>query len=422
MSNKQLHTLATHTSLDSRDLLVVVDRSELTTHKIKVSELTDAFNDTGFLSASYSLTSSRTVRPTSQVSASFSTYVSTSFFASNMSGSNVIAAGSSFAHSAMWAHAISDFIQVTASSDYINIYGIGKSGGNLRFVTQSAFVNSYLIRPLSHRDVLGSKILSPTIGEVIYSGLSVGIYGFEISLLDYPGKILPFFANIPSSSPVTTKYYLLQYFEPGGVHYASGSNVLAITASFAENTSYTRNSKNVHWVSNSVKAEVTNRSTTTSISASRATSSFFVPISDISTFSSNGPLPGMILLYAGVQITGSDNWLSCNGSTYNIATNSALSASIGSKFSASATPGTPNLLPNISSNVGSGSGPFNERFFISASVLGHPTNNQISESYGVNAGGSGSAESFTGSYGSGTMYGTAITGWNPRAFYYNIKR
>jgi hypothetical protein len=422
MSNSQLHTLTTHTSLDSRDLLVVVDRSELTTHKIEVGELSDALDGTIFLSSSYSLTSSFTVQPERPISTSFSSYASSSGFASNLSGSNVIAAGSSFAHLSTLAHAISDFIQVTASSDYIDIYGIGKSGGQLRFVTQSNFINSYLIRPLSHRDVLGSQILSPTIGDVTYDGLSAGSYGFEISLLDYPGKILTFFGYIPVASPVTTKYYLIQYFEPGGVYYASGSGVTSVTSSFSDTSSYSRNNNDCHWASSSLVTSATERIHTTALSASGATSSLFSQRSNISNFSSNGPIPGMILLYAGVQITGSENWLSCNGSTYNILTNSALSASIGSKFSASASPGIPNVLPNISSNNGSRSGPYNERFYISSSILGHPTNNQISQSYGIFAGGSGSAESFTGSYSSGSVYGTEITDGQPRAFYYNIKR
>ena len=421
MSNSQLHNLSTHTSLDSRDLLVVVDRSELTTNKIEVGELSDALDGTIFLSSSYALTSSLTNRPTSPVSTSFANYTSASSFSSNMSGSGVIAAGASFSHLSMWAHAISDFIQVTASSDYIDIYGIGRSGGRLNFVTQSSFVNSYLIRPLSHGDTLGSQVLSPSVATVTYNGLSVGQYGFEISLLDYPGRILTFFANIPKTTLAENKYYLLQYFEAGGVYYASGSNVLAISASVAETSSWSKNNSATHWASSSAVASSTNRLTTTAISASRTTSSKYALQSDISTFSSNGPLPGMILLYAGVQITGSENWLSCNGSTYSIPSNAALSASIGSKFSASATPLIPNVLPNISSNLGSGSGPFNERFYISSSILGHPTNNQISESYASIISGSG-AGSFTGSYASGSIYGTEITGWAPRAFYYNIKR
>lgn len=422
MSNNQLHTLASHTSLDSRDLLVVVDRSELTTHKIEVDELSDALDGTIFLSSSYSLTSSFLIQPERPISTSFASYASSSGFASNLSGSNVIAAGSSFTHISTLAHSINDFIQVTASSDYIDIYGIGKSGGQLRFVTQSNFINSYLIRPLSHQDTLGSRVLSPAIGNVTYDGLSVGSYGFEISMLDYPGRILTFFGNIPAASPVTTKYYLLQYFEPGGASYVSGIGVTSVTSSLSITSSRSRNSDNSHWASSSAATSATERIHTTATSVSVTTSSHFSQRSNISNFSSNGPLPGMILLYAGVQITGSENWLSCNGSTYNIPTNSALNASISSKFSASASPGIPNVLPNISSNVGSGSGPFNERFYISSSILGHPTNNQISESYGVNAGNSGSYESFTGSYASGSVYGTEIIGWQPRAFYYNIKR
>jgi microcystin-dependent protein len=422
MPNNQLHTLTTHTSLDSRDLLVVVDRSELTTHKIEVGEISDALDGTIFLSSSYSLTSSFTIQPERPISTSFAYYANSASFSSNLSGSNVIAAGSSFAHLSMWANAVSDFIQVTASSDYIDIYGIGNSGGQLRFVTQSNFVNSYLIRPISHRDVMGSQILNPTIGSVTYYGLPAGSYGFEISLLDYPGKILTFFGDISFASPVTTTYSLIHYFESGGVYNASGSGVFSITSSYSDTADISENSKDSHWASSSVVTSATSRISTTAISASRTTSSLFSQRSNISNFSSNGPIPGMILLYAGIQITGSENWLSCNGSTYDIAANSALSASIGSKFSQSALPLVPNVLPNISSNVESGSGPFNERFYISETTLGHPTNNQISQSYGVNAGGSGSAESFTGSYASGSVYGTEITGWEPRAFYYNIKR
>jgi hypothetical protein len=144
----------------------------------------------------------------------------------------------------------------------------------------------------------------------------------------------------------------------------------------------------------------------------------------LSHTSSNGPLPGMILIYAGVFLSGSKNWYNCDGRTYTSSLEPGLAAALGQKFATgSPWPSGPvviNRLPKISTNLptsSGGTGPYNSSINTTNTerTSSGPMNSHISQSYGVTS-------YITGSYSDGTIvYGTNM-GPSGSAFYYNIKR
>jgi len=299
--------------------------------------------------------------------------------------------------------------EITASDDTLNIYTIPNAGGSITVKPRSPFANSYVLKPTSHADIIGSRIISPTSGVISYFGLPARVYEFEVSKLDSSEKVLKFSATITYNNPPTIRYGEFMYHSAGGAQYASGLGVTSISSSFNLNASHSSNFGNV--VSSSA-AEFTLNSSgsgTFSISSSINSASFYSDRSSISLTSSNGPLPGMILLYAGIRVTGSNAWYDCNGRSYSTSYTD-LSSSIGNKFTDGM---VSNRLPKISSNFYSGSGPYNKQNYISASILGHPTNTQISQSYGTGT--------IIGTYSEGIVYGTDM-GPSGSAFYYNIKR
>lgn len=408
MSNRQLHNLTPiSNSIDSADLFVVVDKSELTTHKVSLGELSDAIDGTTFLSSSYSSTSSFTTGTT--MSSSRAEFVITSSYTRGLSGSSAYAWSSSYVWNSVHAHADSDLFEITSSDDTLNIYTIPNAGGSITIKPRPPFVNSYLIKPLSHADVIGSRVISSTSGIITYYGLPARHYEFEVSKLDANEKILRFSSILSYSITANVKYGEFRYFSSGGTQYTSGSGVTSISSSKSIISSFSELSDGVTSASFTSTAANASGNDVFSISASKSSESFFSDNTLISSISSNGPLPGMVLLYAGIRVIGSNAWYDCNGQSYSTSYTD-LSASIGNKF----TDGSiPNRLPKISSNFYSGSGPYNKQVYISQSILGHPTNTQISKSYGTGT--------IVGTYPEGTVYGTDM-GPSGSAFYYNIKR
>lgn len=486
MSNRQLHNLTPiSNSIDSADLFVVVDKSELTTHAVPLGDLSDALDGTIFLSSSYSLTSSlslnertapnligsvtysfpgtyiltgltigkeyfwiKGVNDTSLVNVlqtltdsgtftagavnvaltgtslaavtaqvyvypksgvEISQYVITSSYTTTLSGSSSFAWSSSYVLTSSHAHADSDLFEVTASDDTLNIYTIPNAGGSIVIKPRTPFVNSYLIKPLSHADAIGSRVISSTSGIITYYGLPARQYDFEVSKLDTSEKVLRFSAILAYNTPPAVRYGEFRYFSPGGAQYTSGSGVTSISSSKSISSGFSDESDAVRSASFSAVALNMSGSGVFSISSSRSSASFFAEHTSLSLTSSNGPLPGMILLYAGIRVSGSNAWYDCNGQSYSTLYTD-LSSSIGNKFTDGV---VSNRLPKISSNLYSGSGPYNKQVYISQSVLGHPTNNQISMSYGTGT--------IVGTYSEGTVYGTDM-GPSGSAFYYNIKR
>lgn len=486
MSNRQLHNLTPiSNSIDSADLFVVVDKSELTTHAVPLRDLSGALDGTIFLSSSYALTSSislnervapgligsvsysfpgsyiltgltigkeyswiKGVNDTSLVNVlqtltdsgrftagavnvaltgtslaavtaqvyeyprsgvEISQYVITSSYTHTLSGSSAFAWSSSYAFSASQCFTNFDLFEITASDDTLNIYTIPNAGGSITVKPRSPFANSYVLKPTSHADIIGSRIISSTSGVISYLGLPARTYEFEVSKLDSSEKVLKFSATITYNNPPTIRYGEFVYHS-AGAQYASGSGVTSISSSFNLNASHSVSFGNVTIASSSIFALNSSGSGTFSISSSiNTSSSLYAEHSSLSLTSSNGPLPGMILLYAGIRDSGSNSWYDCNGGEYSTAY-VALSSSVGNKF----TDGVVSArLPKISSNFYSGSGPYNKQVYLTSTVLGHPTNTQISMSYGTGT--------IVGTYPEGTVNGTDIAAGG-RAFYYNIKR
>lgn len=408
MSNRQLHNLTPiSNSIDSADLFVVVDKSELTTHAVPLGDLSDALDGTIFLSSSYALTSSFTTGHTP--SASISLNAITSSYSENMSGSSVFAWSSSYAFSVNQCFTDFDLFEITASDDTLNIYTIPNAGGSITIKPRSPFANSYVLKPTSHSDIIGSRIISPTSGVISYLGLPARVYEFEVSKLDTSEKVLKFSTTITYNNTPTSRYSEFVYHSAGGAQFASGSYVTAHSASAATSSRFSLTLNTV--VSSSIAAVAKNASGSGvfSISASMASASLFADRSGLSLTSSNGPLPGMILIYAGIRDSGSNAWYDCSGGSYSTAY-VALSSSIGNKFTDGV---VSNRTPKISSNANSGSGPYNKQVYLTSTALGHPTNNQISMSYGTGT--------IIGNYPEGTVNGTDMAD-RGRAFYYNIKR
>lgn len=407
MSNRQLHNLTPiSNSIDSADLFVVVDKSELTTHAVPLRDLSAALDGTVFLSSSYAVSSSFTAGTTP--SCSLAINVSMSDYTFNVS--NSIALSCSYAHTSDHCYTNFDLFEITSSDDSLNIYTIPNAGGSITVKPRSPFANSYVLKPTSHADIIGSRIISPTSGVISYLGLPARVYEFEVSKLDSSEKILKFSAEITYNNPPTIRYGEFVYHSAGGAQYASGPGVTSISSSFNLNASHSVSFGNVTIASSSIFALNSSGSGTFSISSSiNTSSSLYAEHSSLSLISSNGPLPGMILLYAGVRNSGSNAWYDCNGGEYSTAY-VELSASVGDKF----TDGVVSArLPKISSNFYSGSGPYNKQVYLTSTVLGHPTNTQISMSYGTGT--------IVGTYPEGTVNGTDIAA-RGRAFYYNIKR
>lgn len=408
MSNRQLHNLTPiNNSIDSADLFVVVDKSELTTHAVPLGDLSDALDGTIFLSSSYALTSSLTTGVT--LSSSLASNVVTASYTLAASGSSVFSWSSSYADNSSHCFTDFDLFEITASDDTLNIYTIPNAGGSIVIKPRSPFVNSYVLKPVSHADVIGSRIISSTSGIISYLGLPARIYEFEVSKLDTIEKVLRFSAVISYNNPPNVRYGHFIYHSSGGSVYASGSGVTSISSSANLNTSHSSNIGNVVSASAAVYALNSSGSGTFSISSSVNSSSLYAEHSATSLISSNGPLPGMILIYAGIRDSGSNAWYDCNGDEYPIAS-ASLSESIGNKF----TDGVVSArVPKISSNFYSGSGPYNKQVYLTPTDIGHPNNNQISMSYGTGT--------IVGTYPEGTVNGTDMAS-RGRAFYYNIKR
>lgn len=408
MSNRQLHNLTPiSNSIDSADLFVVVDKSELTTHAVPLRDLSDALDGTIFLSSSYAVSSSFTTGTTP--SSSLALNVVSSSYTLALSGSSAFAWSSSYAFSASQCFTNFDLFEITASDDTLNIYTIPNAGGSITVKPRSPFANSYVLKPTSHADIIGSRIISPTSGVISYFGLPARVYEFEVSKLDSSEKVLKFSATITYNNPPTIRYGEFIYHSAGGAQFVSGSHVTSITSSNAITSSFSETFAFVTSASVSSVAVCASGSGVFAISASRSSASLSAERSELSLISSNGPLPGMILLYAGIRDSGSNSWYDCNGGAYSTGF-ADLSASIGNKFTDGV---VSNRLPKISSNFYSGSGPYNKQVYLTSTVLGHPTNTQISMSYGTGT--------IVGTYPEGTVNGTDIAAGG-RAFYYNIKR
>ena len=423
MPNNQLHTLtAISNSIDSADLFVVVDRSELTTNTVSLGELSDAIDGTIFLSSSYASRSSFVTGTTPSCSLALNT--PTSSHATFASGSGVIANSSSYAISSSYCHTHRDLFEITSSSDTLNLLTSNRGNGSIVINPHSSsFGAAYVLRPINYTDIIGSRIIRPSSGSN-YTGLPSGSYEFEVSKLDSPDRPLRFGAAVSYTTSSVTRYSEFVYFSPGGAQNASGPGIAAISASFASISSSVSNySLNSTFTSQSLVASSCSGSSV-SISSSFSHRSKMSERCKLSYTSSNGPLPGMILLYAGVFLSGSNRWYNCDGRTYTSSLEPGLSASIGQKFSTgSVWPSGPvviNRLPNITTNLPTSSGgspPYNSSlndnlYQITSSG---PSNSDISRSYAV-------VEYLTGSYADGTIvYGSSM-GPSGSAFYYNIKR
>ena len=410
MSNRQLHNLTPiSNSIDAADLFVVIDKSKLTTNKITLGELSDSIDGTIFLSSSYAETSSFTTG--TAISTSFAEYVITSSNTSRMSGSGVFAWSSSFSDACEHCWTDFDLFEITSSDDTLNVYEISQASGLIIINPRSPFVNSYVLKPLSHADEVGQRIISSTSGRIIYTGLPARIYEFEVANLydTNSQKKSKFSVLIKATGSADVRYGEFKYFAAGGAQYASGSNVFAISSSYSDRSSFSDKIRNVESSSITYFAQNASGSLVIANSASVAKTASFAQHCGTSYTSSNGPLPGMILLYAGVRVSGSNAWYNCDGGVYSTSY-TELSTSLQSKFTDGV---SSNRLPKISSNLNSGSGPYNMQVYISQSQLGHPTNDQISQSYGTTT--------ITGSYPEGLVYGPDI-GPSGSAFYYNIKR
>lgn len=405
MSNRQIHNLTPiSNSIDSADLFVVVDKSKLTTNTVPLRALSDAIDGTIFLSSSYAVTSSFTSGNTP--SCSLATNVSMSVYTLNVS--NSIALSCSYAHTSDHCYTNFDLFEITSSDDSLNIYTIPNAAGTILIKPRHPFASSYVLKPLSHSDIIGSRIISSSL-SCSYMGLPANLYEFEVSKLDSSDRIVKFGVKLEYNSSPVTRYSEFRYFSSGGAQYAQGNGVFSISSSFS---SRTNDSKNIFCVTSSSRTSVALNSSgidTFSISSSVSAETLFTETSNLANTSSNGPLPGMILLYAGIRVTGSSEWYDCNGQSYSTSY-TELSSSLQNKFTDGI---VSNRLPKISSNLYSGSGPYNKQFYISQSILGHPTNNQISKSYGTGT--------IIGVYPEGTVLGTDM-GPSGSAFYYNIKR
>jgi hypothetical protein len=414
MPNSQLYNLTPiSNSISPADLFVVVDKSKLTTHKISLGELSDSIDGAIFLSSSYSNSSSLT-NPTTQVSVSLSQMVISSSYTFGLSGSNAFAWSSSNAFNCNHCWTNFDTFEITASDDSRDVYQFPNGAGSIEIRPKhpTSMTGVYVIEPLKYYDELGAKII--TSSATSYQRLSARQYEFEIYRINANDRRTRFNVTlIGSVNSAGTKYGTIVHYYSGGALYANGQSptgsVTAITSSVVTNASFAHLLNTV--ISSSITTFVNSASGSGifSLSSSYASRSLFSQTTSTSETSSNGPLPGMILLYAGVRVSGSSNWYNCDGGLYN--TNyTELSASLQSKFTDGV---SSNRLPKLSSNLNSGSGPFNQQVYISQSSLGHPTNDQISQSYGTGT--------IVGVYTEGTVYGTDI-GSSGSAFYYNIKR
>jgi len=408
MSNRQIHNLTPiSNSIDSADLFVVVDKSKLTTNTVPLRALSDAIDGTIFLSSSYAVTSSFTSGNTP--SCSLATNVSMSVYTLNVS--NSIALSCSYAHTSDHCYTNFDLFEITSSDDSLNIYTIPNAAGTILIKPRHPFASSYVLKPLSHSDIIGSRIISSSL-SCSYMGLPANLYEFEVSKLDSSDRIVKFGVKLEYNSSPVTRYSEFRYFSSGGAQYAQGNGVFSISSSFSISTSGSLSLGSVVSSSTANFSENTSRIGTTAFSASTSTSASFSQTSQQSDNSSNGPLPGMILLYAGVSVSGSDQWYNCDGSTY-ITSYTELSTSLQSKFTDGV---TSNRLPHLTTNSSSGIGPHNKQIYVEGGIppiLGNPNNKQISQSYGMGG-------NITGSYSTGIISGSQIE--SPAAFYYNIKR
>jgi hypothetical protein len=495
MSNRQLHNLTPiSNSIDSADLFVVVDKSELTTHAVPLGDLSDALDGTIFLSSSYALTSSislnerlapnligsvsynfpgfyqltgltigkeyswiKGVNDTSLVNVlqtltdsgrftagavnvaitgtslaavtaqvyeyprsgvDTSQFVTNSSYSHVASGSAVFAWSSSFAVSSSYSFTHRDLLEITFSGDTLNILTSPVGNATMSIRVRAPVGNSYVIKPITYTDILGSRVISPSSNAVTYFGLPSNSYEFEVSKLDSVDRSLRFGVTIPYNPTPTLYYSEFIYFSPGGAQNASGPNIWAISASLTTTSSALSN-HSLSSISSSLARFASNGSGSgiSAISSSMSVTATWANRSRVALTSSNGPLPGMILIYAGVFLSGSNNWFNCDGRSYSQSLYPSLSSSFGSKF----TDGViSDRLPKITTNLptsSGGSGPYNSsinRNFSQITSSG-PANYNISMSYAV-------AAYITGSYPDGTIvYGTNM-GPSGSAFYYNVKR
>lgn len=410
MSNRQLTDLAEEFSLDSRDLLVVADRSKLTTNKIDIGTLSDALNGTHILSASYSVTSSFTLGNT--ISTSMAIQVISSSQATFISGSKVFAISSSYTQFVENTYTPYCTFEITSSGDSTGITELPRGNGSIiinQRTQNGSSGGTFLFRCTNHTDKVGSKIIGNISSPITFNGFVSGNYDFEISKITTDERKIRLSVPIYYENPQIIHYDLITYFYSGGASSASGSSVFSISSSYSSASGFSFNITSVTSASAATVTYNSSGSNTSAISASLVSSSFYAQKVDLAYSSSNGPLTGMIMIYAGIRPSSSAAWYNCDGNVYSL-TESNLSASLGAKFS----DGTSlNRLPKISSNLNSGSGPYNGQLLVENNIFGMPTNNQISQSYGSN--------SIIASYIEGTVYGPSI-GSSGSAFYYNIRR
>lgn len=420
MANQQIFSLNQMASseIDSRDLLVVDDISDKLTKNITVGSLSDSLDGTIFLSSSYASTSSQVTSETSTNSASYAISVVSASHVMNMSGSLVFALTSSYAFSVNHVAILADTFEITSSSDTMGNYGIGRSNAYIRFKGKEPLKNSYLISPLSHKDEIGSAIISNSSISHSFNRLSKGAYVFEISKLDSYGRKTSVNIDInQTESPAVVNSFNLFHAEPYGVDFASGSGVFAISSSMSDIALAAFSFNQVVSSSHSNDVKCASGSNIIATYSDNSRSSSYAERSSTSLTSSNGPDSGIIMIYAGIRPSGSIHWYNCDGKLYSTSY-IGLSSSIQNKFEVAGSGS--NRLPYLSSNLfsssisttGSSGFPLNTKMYVAANILGLPNNDEISMSY--------NGSYLSASYPEGGVIGSDI-GNNGRAFYFNIR-